>query len=200
MLLAERYVLTCAHVVQRQHGNEPEPQIVVEFVGQPGVALRSARVVEGGWVPPFDDDRGDVAVLELDQPVRDVPCASLRQLSLRGRVVRVHGFPRDLGDGAWAAAVVAGPGGPGGEWVQMDAVAQTGVRVQSGFSGAGVTDEETGQVIGIVVTEYTDRPVGVSWMLPVETIAGYLPLVASYLTGGAAADRVFRSSAAVRIA
>jgi hypothetical protein len=200
VLLTERHVLTCAHVVQGPHGNDPEPRIEVEFVGQPGVALRSAHVVEGCWVPSFDDDRGDVAVLELDQPAHGVPCASLRQLSLRGRVVRVQGFPRDLDDGVWAAAMVVGPGGPGGEWVQMDAVSQTGIRVQSGFSGAGVTDEKTGTVIGIVVSEYTDRPSGVSWMLPVETIAGHLPLVARYLTGGAAADTVFRDLADPRIA
>ena len=66
-------------------------------------------------------------------------------------------------------------GGPGREWVQLDAMAATGIRIQPGFSGAGLVDEVDGTVIGLVAVTDRAPQSRVAWMIPVEVICGYWP-------------------------
>jgi hypothetical protein len=194
ILLDGSRVLTCAHVVPHGCGDgteadpsTPQTVLLVDLLGHHDPGPYRARVMAAGWVPRAADNRGDVAVLELEEPVPGVSGAPLHRLSThRGRKVRAFGFPADVYDGAWADAVLAGPAG---EWVQMNARASAGFRVQGGFSGSAVTDDEetgdgeTGHVIGMVVSHFTDAAVGVSWMLPIETIIGHVPLVDRYVSG-----------------
>src|SRR4051794_21567369 len=61
-------VLTCAHVVSAAAGDPTRP-LRVDLVGAvPAVASRRATVAPGGWVPVSDENRGDLAVLDLDGP------------------------------------------------------------------------------------------------------------------------------------
>jgi hypothetical protein len=169
-------------------GAAPASSIRVDFVGLPGVPSARAKLRAGCWVAPTDDGRGDVALLELDRP--HGLGAPLRRLSASwDREVHTYGFPPNIKDGVWAKTMLSGNGGPGAEWVQMD-LRYPGQRVSRGFSGAAVVDHETGYVIGMVVSEYTDDRVGLSWMLPVETIIRYLPLVSDWVAGEMAVHTV----------
>lgn len=187
ILVCGRRVLTCAHVVSPDTGQTtPHTRVFVDFVGLPDTPSARAWVSADCWIPPRDVVWGDVALLELDRDRREgLPEALLRRQLVSGSHVRTCGYPAGAEvPGVWAQAEVARHGE--GEWVQIDSRSQDNA-VSRGFSGAGVIDDKTGAVIGMVVSEYNER--GVSWMLPVESILGYLPRLRSCVVGGPAVDR-----------
>jgi hypothetical protein len=174
-------ILTCAHVVAKalgadSHGPPPAGVVTVDFPALSGVS-RFARVMTGGWVSTAYDGRGDVTVLVLDEAAPDdVRPASFGPCGERdSHSVRTYGHPADLDDGVWAEARLVGSGGPGGEWIQLDGLTVTGRRVERGFSGAGVFDERSLTVIGVVVAEDLQATNRVAWMIPMERIVTYLP-------------------------
>ncbi|HET6703740.1 trypsin-like peptidase domain-containing protein [Amycolatopsis sp.] len=183
MLLGESTVLTCAHVVQAA-GEEAlsGAPVLVRFVGLAGVPEAQATVRPGCWVPPTDDGRGDIALLELAEAFPHVPGAPLVRLgAVRDRVVHTYGFPAPHRYGVWVNnAELAGPAGAAGEWIQLNSPLP-GERVRRGFSGAGVIDKATGAVLGMVVTEYTDERAGLAFLIPVEVIEQHVPDVARWV-------------------
>ncbi len=194
VLISNRHLLTCAHVVDRDAAisgrNAPDHGAVeVDFPDKPGLGRLNARVKGGAWFPVGEHGDGDVAVLELDSDIDGVRPARLGlPESYMDQHVRVLGYPDNLPFGVWADARSRGRNGP--RWVQLDAVAVTGQRIEGGFSGAGVVDSGSGDVVGIVVTELTNPVAKVAWMLPMDTIARlWLPL----------GDRVEHADGAVSI-
>jgi hypothetical protein len=185
--LGRRHVLTCAHVV-----SDIGDEVVVK------AGSTTALAVPRHLVPTLPDGRGDVALLELDQELPGDGAVLSRMAVSWDRAVHVFGFPEGIGDGVYARTVLAGPAGPGSEWIQMNARSSVEQRVRRGFSGGGVVDERTGAVLGIVVSEFRDRTqpsAGVSWMIPVETVVSHLPEVERWLIGESAADDVFSGKA-----
>lgn len=70
MLLGEATVLTCAHVVQaREQEALSESPVRVRFVGLAGMPETRAEVRPGCWVPPSEDRRGDIALLDLAEQI-----------------------------------------------------------------------------------------------------------------------------------
>src|SRR5256885_6627463 len=161
VLLDREHVLTCAHVAMA------EPELAVDLVGLEGIPSSDAWIVNGLCVPPFaDEQRGDVALLKLGVPQPDGIGATLARAALTwDRPVHALGYPNNPGldIGVWARMTLAGRVGV--EWLQMNRRSGGEQRVRAGFSGAGVADEQTGNVLGIVVSEYTDDAAGLSWML-----------------------------------
>lgn len=176
-------VLTCAHIVNQLLGrsdnarDRPQESIPVDFPSLRGSAT-TGRVLPGGWCPVEEDGSGDVAMLTLAEPIVAEP-AHLGPVVRRGTEVYVYGHPPGYDLGVEAQAVLAGPGGPGSEWVQLESARATGFRVQGGFSGAGVVDVETGLVIGLLVSVANDAAAKVAWMLPTAGIVGRFPEIAS---------------------
>lgn len=189
ILVCGGQVLTCAHVISPDTGTTPpHTRVFVDFVGLRLTPPTRASVAAGCWFPPDKSVWADVALLELDRDRRDgLPEAPLRRQLVTGTHVRTCGYPAGAEEtGVWAQAEVAGPGT--GEWVQIDSLAQENA-VSRGFSGAGVIDNATGAVIGMVVGEFTAVRAVVSWMLPVETILRHLPRLKSCVDGEPAVDR-----------
>ncbi|MEU5431416.1 serine protease [Streptomyces olivoreticuli] len=192
ILVGADSVLTCAHVIPWDGGPQPAAEVVAELVGVAGAPAVRARVAERCWVPELSDSRGDVALLRLAEPQDARHAAPLHRVAPSpGRAVRMCGFPRTKGlvDGVWFRATIAGPSGPRGEWVQLFP-ATPEETVRPGFSGAAVTDAETHRVLGMVVSRYDDRssaaPDGklhLSYMIPIETVVRYLPLIGDHVTG-----------------
>ncbi|CAM5511465.1 trypsin-like peptidase domain-containing protein [Streptomyces abikoensis] len=199
ILLATDAVLTCAHVIPTDPGAPagaaaPSAEVLAELVGVPGARPVRARVADGCWVPELADSRGDVALLTLAEPQDARHAAPLHRVApTRGRSVWMCGFPstRELQDGVWFRATLAGPSGPRGEWVQMFPVTPEET-VRPGFSGAAVTDAETHRVLGMVVSRYDDRSsaapasrrLHLSYMIPIETVVRHLPAIDRYVSGG----------------
>jgi hypothetical protein len=193
VVLGDRHVLTCAHVVTAAVGG-PSAPVPVDFVAlRPGLAPQRARVVPDGWFPPLADDSGDLALLELDTPLARGTGPLLRRLSLGAHHrVRLCGFPREAPTGLWVDARMAGECGPGGEWIQLTA-AGSDPQVQGGFSGTPVFHEASGAVVGIAVTRLARAGSPVSWMVPVETILSYLPRTRDWVSGDSGVDGAFQA-------
>src|SRR5262249_24689553 len=169
----------------------PRASVVVDFVGRPDLALARAWIMPGCWVPPLRDERGDLALLQLERAVPEGCAARLLRVPPWNRVVHTFGYPVSLDSGVWVQATLAGRGGPGDEWVQMNRLQSSGIRVRKGFSGSGVVDDTMEHVVGVVVGEYTDDEAGLSWMIPVDTIVRYLPEMAGRVVGGGTVDPRF---------
>jgi WD40 repeat protein len=204
-LIHDRRLLTCAHVVAdalrvSATGTRPDGSVLVDFPGAgpaASVAAIPARVVEGGWIPVSSDERGDVAVLDLaDPPPAEVKPAPLRELTSRSdHQLTTFGYPSRINHGEWARAVVAGPSGPGGEWVQLDGDTESGRRIERGFSGAAVYDPQAspgGSVVGMIVARDSDSEVSVAWMLPVATLTRAWPPLTDLVSSRLQVDPEFR--------
>ncbi|UVS78510.1 hypothetical protein Actkin_02243 [Actinokineospora sp. UTMC 2448] len=189
MMLDEWHLLTCAHVVEAVGGRYGKP--VVDFVGIPQARSGVASVVEDGWVPVTEDERGDIALLRLESPERRVCGAPLRRMLLRDdQLVRAYGFPEGAEAGMWTLARLVGEGGPGAEWVQLHRTPDA-EPIEGGYSGTAVLDEATGYVVGMVVGRYTGDGGRVGWMIPVETMEGHLSLLKPWIQGSPGVDDSF---------
>ncbi|GAA2800165.1 S1 family peptidase [Crossiella cryophila] len=172
-LLGGKYALTCAHVL-------PDREVLVDLIGVGGRTPVPAKVLENQLAPLRPDGGGDLALLALAEDQPPGWGARLRAgQPAPGRPVAAYGFPAGAPHGMWARAELSRAAGPGAEWVQLDAVHQ-GNRLRRGFSGAGVLDEASGDVVGLVVSEYSADGSVVAWMQPVATILRYLPVVSEW--------------------
>ncbi|MFF2650354.1 trypsin-like peptidase domain-containing protein [Streptomyces sp. NPDC058045] len=183
VLLPGGLVLTCAHVIQSATDSAappPDTTIAVDFPGSRTGAIANARLVPWGWAPPGPDHHGDIAVLRLDTPPpEDVQPTLLHRCGeAAGRRIRVFGQSGLRLPGIWARAELVGSGGLDASWVQIDATSALGSRIRAGYSGAGVVDEATGQVIGIVVAEAHPAELRISWMIPTESALALCPPLA----------------------
>jgi hypothetical protein len=176
-----RKIVTCAHVIEAalvlaDITRRPAEHVWVDFPQSTDKRPRRAQVVDDAWFPKRDE-AGDLAVLEIvDADAALGTPAPLRLVGSPGRqTIKVLGHPLGQLNGVWARARLIGPAGPNVEWIQMDTPTLTGKRIQPGFSGAGVIDEEDGTVIGCVVAVDTTAEDRIAWMIPTDVIAAYWP-------------------------
>jgi hypothetical protein len=186
-LVDRRRIVTCAHVIADALGlakvsEAPADAVTIDFPQCEGAEARTARVIPGSWFPE-QEAAGDLAVLEVvgDDITQATP-APLRIAGDTGRrMISVFGHPQGHDFGVWARARLIGRGGPRGQWIQMDGLSHTGKRIQKGFSGAGVWDEENEAVIGCVVVQDRAEEDRVAWMIPIEVIVSYWPELSDLL-------------------
>ncbi|MFQ5793664.1 MAG: trypsin-like peptidase domain-containing protein [Candidatus Bipolaricaulia bacterium] len=179
-LVAERQVLTCAHVVSQALGlsNDTSETLQAEvrldfpLLVEPSRVL-TARVIL--WQPPRSDSEGDIAGLELDgdppvgaQPVRLVKADDLWEHSFR-----TFGFPTGHDDGVWTSGLMRGRQTAG--WVQIEDVKETGYRVEPGFSGAPVWDEQLDGVAGMAVAAEGRPEVKAAFIIPTDMLVDAWP-------------------------
>lgn len=194
-LVSEKHVLTCAHVVAQALNIPPEDttempteEICLDF---PLIASEkiSARVIFWQPVQPSTsisvEKVKDIAVLELqsDPPDR----ASFLRLVEAGNLwehpFRVFGFPAGHDDGVWASGVLREKQAE--DWVQIEDVKESGFRVEQGFSGAPVWDEQLGRVVGMVVAAERRPDTKVAFIIPTAELIKALSQMK--------ADRAFRT-------
>ncbi|MFJ4716744.1 trypsin-like peptidase domain-containing protein [Streptomyces sp. NPDC088785] len=180
VLLDDRSVLTCAHVVQQAEAHPaagPSAYLRVRSAVCAPEWRRTARVVEDAWAFEDGSRRGDVALLRLDEPVEHAGLTELWKVPISGGQVRVYGFPTFEPYGIGVDAELAGSGGRAGEWGLLNRMHDGRPWIQPGYSGAGVMALDgafAGQVIGIVVADYIDENGRAAWMVPVDTMQTYL--------------------------
>jgi hypothetical protein len=204
VLVSDREVLTCAHVV---HGADTAQ---VQLVAHPGLDPLAARVVLRGPWPRLPGGAGDVAVLELDRPLPDrtaapAPFAALHQWARPPAPALVaYGFPagHDTGLGS-EIRLTRGGFRIAGELMQLEHEG-TGMPLSPGFSGGPVVIAGTGEVVGLVTAaldtvgvlrgpEERGRPaVRLGQMLPLAEAARYVPQLADRLPGAALAAGAVR--------
>ncbi|MEU5093249.1 serine protease [Streptomyces sp. NPDC020996] len=194
VLLDDRHVLTCAHVI-RYAGAAPggtTSHVRISSVACRPEWTRTAHVAPGTWVHDHDTQRGDVALLELDEPADCGTRTTLWKAPLSGGTVKVYGFPASSPFGMGVEARLAGSGHRHGEWGLLKRMQQGDPWIEPGYSGAGAVaadGEFEGRVIGIVVADYLSGDAKAAWMLPTETILTHLPRLEKF-TGGDRTDEL----------
>lgn len=197
VLVTDRHVITCAHVLVPQGRKEPpDGPVHVRFQHAAAEDLVPAVVAEGGWHP--QDSRnwtGDVAVLELRGPLppeaHPAPLVSTEG-GTWGHAFHAYGYPE--GTHKWGGVSTDGRcvGPAETEWIQLQAGSELGQEIAPGFSGSPVWDMTLEGVIGIVVTR--DRPgekrdPRTGYAIPVETLARYWPPLAGLIHRPSAVER-----------
>ncbi|WP_405015527.1 trypsin-like peptidase domain-containing protein [Kitasatospora sp. NBC_01539] len=197
ILISDREVLTCAHVV---HGAD---RAEVRLVAHPDLPPITAAVTLRGPWPRLPGGAGDVAVLELHDPVpaqvaAPAPFAPLhRWAGPPAPALVAYGFPAGHDTGL-SSEIRLTRGGfrIAGELVQLEHEG-SGMPLSPGFSGGPVVIAETGEVAGLVTaaldtvgmprgTDDRTRPaVRLGQMLPAEAAARYVPQLSDRLTGAA---------------
>ena len=181
-LVSKKHVLTCAHVVAdalgiaRDTQDIPTEDVYLDFPLVGSETQLTARVVFWSPVPPKGStsvkDKEDIAGLELNNSLPETaqPVGLVIKEDLRGHSFRTFGFPAGHDDGLEATGVLRGRQGTG--WVQLEDVKQTGVRLEPGFSGAPVWDEQLNGVVGMAVAADQKRPEAkVAFMIPTKVLA-----------------------------
>ncbi|MEV7194717.1 trypsin-like peptidase domain-containing protein [Streptomyces sp. NPDC093510] len=175
VLVDDARLITCAHVV----GGRDRVSVSL-----PGVAdaLPAAVTWTGGW--RCQGDRGDLAVVRLDEPLRVPPCEFARLDALRprqgrtARELRAQGFPPHFDkDGTHVTLRTSADRLLGQEWLEVYVEHAHLRRLDEGFSGAAVYYPDGGsvRVVGII----TDADLGgdqegtIGKMLPLDTIRGH---------------------------
>ncbi len=163
-LVDDSHIMTCAHVVY-DAGAGPGEIISVDFVFATGVTVCQAEVLAEYWCPPDQHGNGGLATLRLltERPPGTLPAPLVRTHKVFGHECRLYGFPRGQMGGAWARGTLlnffpptdTSPDShnnstdPG--WIQLEANAVQGRRIDKGFAGAPIWDETLHMVIGIMM-------------------------------------------------
>ncbi|MFF3482631.1 trypsin-like peptidase domain-containing protein [Streptomyces sp. NPDC002701] len=207
LLLTGTTAVTCAHVVTTAltggsstaaalPADPPRGHVLVERPaesGRPGVS-GTAEVTADGWFtgpligPLAGEDRTDLAcrtdlaVLTLDRPFPHATRTAVpgRCPASDGRTLRVFGYPKQAPHGIWVSARLVGAGGPCPVWRQLDVVADSGVVVEQGFSGAGVWDPRSERMVGLVTAAFSRGGARVAWMLPLDVAAEQWTALSAY--------------------
>ncbi len=177
LLVSPRQVLTCAHVVDGlDHVHVAFPG-VAGGAGVPGTVRRLTQWREQG-------DRGDVALVELDDPAPAgaEPCTFAPPDALQPRPGSAQyelgalGFPPNLdGNGDYVKLSSSGYRDLGNEWLQADVDAAHLQRLNEGFSGAGLYIADSGLVVGMMTDAVLEDERGgyIGRMLPLTTVRRY---------------------------
>jgi WD40 repeat protein len=175
-LVSQKYILTCAHVIAdalglpRKTTQMPDAEIIVDFPLVAAKQLLKAKVVF--WLPVNPNvEVEDIAGLELKHsPLNKALLAPLiTSDDWAGHPLRVLGFPAGQPDGVWATGVLRGRTAKG--WVQLEDVKQPGYRLEPGFSGAPIWDDELQGIAGIAVAVDINRPEAkVGFMIPTQVL------------------------------
>lgn len=158
ILVAEQYVLTCAHVLAR--GETPPATIRLDFPFQAANQYLQGRVEY--WHP-----ERDIAGVRLLDPVP--PGVVPLPLPASNRYVsgpfRVYGFPEKQPIGGWALGQIVGEATQ--DLVQIQGDTAQGYAIEPGFSGAPVWSEDAGGVIGLARLRDKDRPdAKIAYLIP----------------------------------
>ena len=178
-LVGSREILTCAHVIAQALGDSDgrrppsTAEIFLDFPLVDPAQVLTATIV--AWRPAQADDSGDIAGLQLTSaPPLGVKATRLIAADdMWGHPFRTFGFPMRHNDGVWASGRLLGRQATG--WVQLEDVKGTGFRVEPGFSGAPVWDDELDGVVGMVVTAEARPEVRGAYLTPVAVLTNAWP-------------------------
>lgn len=189
-LVSNKYILTCAHVVAyclatpkktaniiMRQKEMPDQIIEVNFPviveGKIGEKLETKVTF---W-RPLNDEKNiqDIAVLKLINPdllperAQPIKLIQIGNECLWEHKFRALGFPKKGSDGEWATGKLMGPKGRG--LIQIEGTKQTGLRLESGFSGTAIWDKNLQGVVGMAVQADQERPEAkVAFMIPTDLL------------------------------
>jgi S1-C subfamily serine protease len=164
-LVSQKHILTCSHVVAsalkipQTTSEMPTASIRLDFPRVASGQVLKANLVS--WLPVHPNSlkevEEDIALLELESspPEATRPVRLVTSEDLWGHSFRVLGFPDGKSNGVWASGALRGRLANG--WVQLEDVKEPGYRLEEGFSGAPVWDEQLQGVVGMAVAAEKKR-------------------------------------------
>ena len=183
ILVGDRVVVTCAHVVSFALDLSPEVSpgeaaVRVCFPFADGAPCVDGTVDRLRWFPPGrrnDGKPSDVAVIMLGKDAPGSAERAQRRKHESNSEAKVYGFRgkkltrtrtvagrkvktrvwENHPDGEWAEGKIMGPQ-PGGR-AQFDGLRQTGAGVEPGFSGGGIYDRSRDALLGMIVESDKER-------------------------------------------
>ncbi|RZM79546.1 VMAP-C domain-containing protein [Leptolyngbya iicbica] len=158
ILVSDRYVLTCAHVLTR--ANTPPAEVGLDFPFQgDGQQLK-------GTVEYWEPERDIAGVRLLDPlPPGTKPLPFRPSRNYTDGNFKVYGFPDKQPIGGWALGRIIGDAT--GNLVQIQGDTDQGYGIEPGFSGAPVWSVEFGGVIGLARLRDKDRPdAKIAYLIP----------------------------------
>lgn len=176
-LVSDEYILTCAHVVTTAldidlySKQKPSREVELDFPTIQPIEPLTATVEF--WLPvnPGNSPE-DIAVLKLTEPPpKEAQAAvlSMTKYALSDHKFEAFGFPEGRNGGAWAEGVIKRRVGYG--WIQLNAHLVPGYRLEEGFSGTPIWDNNIEAVVGIAVAADKLRPeFKVAFMIPTELL------------------------------
>lgn len=183
-LVSEKYLLTCAHVVNCVFGrdgnspNKPDDQFSVAFPCSTSPAIK-VKVHDWHSANAQHDSLSDIAILEIldTVPAECRPGVLFRtNENLRDQNFYAHGFPKDssaaerLTEGRVIAALATN------KWLQVVATSEsTGHSIQPGFSGAPAWGDEVQGIIGMIVSYDVDKEKREGFIIPTHLLVEAWP-------------------------
>jgi hypothetical protein len=182
-LVSDKYILTCSHVValalQIPAGTSEMPTGIVscDFPIVDSKQKLTATVVF--WLPVSSnpsESQEDIAVLRLEnpcpsqaKPVELLPCENVWKHEFLA-----FGFPKDKPNGVWTEGVLQGANAK--SWVQIEVKSENGYRLEEGFSGTPVWDQNLQRVVGMAVAAEKQRQdVKAAFIIPTKVVLEALP-------------------------
>ena len=176
-LVSKTTVLTCAHVISAALDTDedipisPAKKVLLDFpLVAPNHKLAAHVCL---WQLP-QPNGGDIAVLQLESdPPNGTKVARLVSTDddLWKHDCEAFVFPDGHDDGVWVLGKLRRHQAMG--WVQIDG--EQWYRVQQGFSGGAVWDEQLGGVVGMVVAAETDPGIRSAYMIPTHVLVKVWP-------------------------
>jgi serine phosphatase RsbU (regulator of sigma subunit)/energy-coupling factor transporter ATP-binding protein EcfA2 len=177
-LVTRDTILTCAHVVTAAVGqtdstmSTPKREMILDldFPFFDSAKCKAKVMYQLPRIGPDDNPRGDLALLQLvaAPPEEAQPARLVLDSELYGRAVRAYGVPRRRAAGVWAYAVARHRLGNG--WLQVEDAKEPGKRIQRGYSGGPIADQESGDTFGMVVAEDTQETDKIGFAIPVDIL------------------------------
>ena len=191
-LVSNEYILTCAHVVAYCLDDTPEldnatiimrqkeiPHQIIEVnfpFFEKGEIGKKLETKVAFWQPRNEDENiQDIAVLKLINPdllpegATPINLIQIGNQFLWGNEFKAFGFPEEGINGEWATGKLMGRVGQG--LIQLEGTKQTGLRLESGFSGTAIWDKNLQGVVGMAVKADQERPEAkVAFMIPTDLL------------------------------
>lgn len=160
LLVDDRHVVTCAHVVAgactgvtSDQTETPVVPIRIRFPYRDETPIVTGKIIV--WKPEQrqhpSDHLEDIAVVVLHQPapVGATPNGFLLASDWAGRAYMSNGFPEGIANGDWVDGTFKG--GQVNGWVQLLSADGADLQIDHGFSGSGVWDVDLQGFAGIII-------------------------------------------------
>ena len=181
-LVSDKYILTCTHVVaialdiSLGTSEMPTGTVKLDFPRVDSKQQLTAKVVF--WLPvnaASSESQEDIAVLKLENPCPDKakPLELLPSEDVSKHEFAAFGFPRDT-HGVWTFGILQRSNSKG--WVQIEVKSENSYRLEEGFSGTPVWDENLQRVVGMAVAAEKQRhDVKVAFIIPTKVLLEAIP-------------------------
>jgi hypothetical protein len=156
--------------------------VLFDVPARPQLGLQRAEIIF--WQPAAADGKRQglgVAGLSIAGPVihGTVEPVFRFDLGASSRVVRLHAWALQNGTRNRAAtwALLPRYDGNGRERIPLDRLTDESPNITSRYYGSDVVDEQSGEILGLVVADAQDDPRGQTWLAPIGKIAEEWPLL-----------------------